>query len=69
MSEEEDEIIFPRPERRVIGIVIPCSDPQELKRLVEDVKTTWYGFAIGTHSGIDAVNASAALYKAMGTKP
>ena len=39
---------------------------QELRRLIEDVKTKWYGFAIGTHSGIDAVTASAALYAALG---
>lgn len=41
-------------------------DAAELKRLVEDVKTKWYGFAIGTHSGIDAVTASAALYAILG---
>jgi len=41
-------------------------DPAELKRLIEDVKTKWYGFAIGTHSGIAAVTASAALYAILG---
>ena len=44
-------------------------DPAELKRLIENVKTCWYGFAIGTHSGIDAVTASAALYKTLEIEP